>query len=302
VLLSAFDPLELNGPAIQEAAARAAELRARRRRKGDADVRAVLNALAGEQRSAVKTREKARRVPEQVLVASMAGLVSLEGPRFAATFADGRFSGIRKDGTQLLSGLPARSFFTIRGKAQQLQTESAFSFERDPESGLRTALKARLAGTDRDTRLLVDAFFRDGEEELELDFTLSFPAFPAGTVLEETATAELALFALGRKDKVRVTAELGDGKEHTEILGAEPAQRLLYGTRFKFSSGPNRGPAVTFAAGPAGADPLVLPLRLLPSRGKLLLLANPFGSYQAAPASAFSERTLRFVLRIGLGG
>jgi hypothetical protein len=236
------------------------------------------------------------------LIASMAGLVSLEGPQFAATFTDGRFSGLQRAGVQLLAGLPAKSYLTIRGKPQVLQTESAFSFEREPESGLRTALRARLTGTDQDTRLLIDAFFRDGENELELDFTLSLPAFPAGTVLEELAPAELVLFALGRGQQAQVTAELGDGQSHSESLGAGMVQRLLYGTRFLLSLGPNRGPAVTLSAGLAVAGPLVLPLRLLPARGRFLLLANPFGSYQPAPAAAFSGRTERFSLRIGLSG
>jgi hypothetical protein len=301
-LLTALDPLELNGPPLLEGAERAAALRARRRRKGEAEVRAVLNSLAGAPRSAGRSRERARRSTEQVLIASMAGVVSLEGPLFAATFTDGRFSGLQRGGTQLLAGLPAKSYLTIRGKPQQLQTESAFSFEREPESGLRTVLKARLAGTDQDTRLLIDAFFRDGENDLELDFTLSLPAFTAGTVLEELAPTELVLFALGRGEQAQVTAELGDGQVHTEILAAEPVQRLLYGTRFQLSRGPNRGPAVTLSAGPAGAGPLVLPLRLLPARGRFLLLANPFGSYHAAPAAAFSGRTERFSLRVGLLG
>ncbi len=297
-LLSAFDPLELNSPQVLEGTARAAALRGRRRRRSDADLRAVLDATAGAPRSAARNRERARPSAEQVLIASMAGLVSLDGPRFAATFDDGRFTGLRQDGTQVLAGLPARSYLVVKGKTQELQTESAFSFEREPESGLRSVLKTRLPGTDGDIRLQVDAYFRD--QELELDFALSFPVFPPGTMLEQLAPFELVLFVLGRQEQVQVSSELGDGLAHRQTLAAEPACRLLYGTRFLLSSLPARGLALTLAAGGIGASPLVLPLRVQRERGRRLLLANPFGSYSPAPAAAFSGRTESFSLRIGL--
>jgi hypothetical protein len=235
-----------------------------------------------------------------VLIASMAGMVSLDGPGFAATFDDGRFTGLRRDGTQVLAGLPARSYLGLRGKIQELETESAFSFEREPESGLRSVLKARLPGTDGELRLQADAFFRDGEQELELDFSLSFPVFAPGAVLEQLAPFELILFVLGRREQAQVTAELGVGLAHRQTLTAEPACRLLYGTRFLLSPLPARGPSVSLAPGSPEAGPLVLPLRVQRVRGRHLLLANPFGSYSPAPASAFSGRTESFSLRVGL--
>jgi hypothetical protein len=277
---------------------RAAALRGRRRRRSDADLRSVLEAMAGASRPAARNRERTRPSSEQVLIASMAGQVSLDGPRFAATFEDGRFTGLRQDGTQILAGLPARSFLVLKGKIQQLQTESAFSFEREPESGLRSVLKARLPGTESDIRLQADAYFRDQELELELDFSLSFPVFAPGTMLEQLAPFELVLFVLGRQRQAQISCELGYGLVHRQALAAEPACRLLYGTRFLLSCLPTGGPALTLAAG--GITPLVLPLRVQRERGRHLLLANPFGSYSPVPAEAYSGRTERFSLRIGL--
>ena len=297
-LLSALDPLELNSPRVLEGMERAAALRGRRRRRSDADLRSVLEATAGAPRPAARNRERVRPSPEQVLIASMAGLVSLDGPRFAATFEDGRFTGLRQDGTQMLAGLPARSYLVLKGKIQELQTESAFSFEREPESGLRSVLKARLPGTDGDIRLQADAYFRD--QELELDFVLSFPVFAPATMLEQLAPFELVLFVLGRQEQAQISCELGDGLVHRQALAAQPACRLLYGTRFLLPSLPTGGPALTLAAAGVGTGPLVLPLRVHRERGRRLLLANPFGSYSPVPAEAYSGRTERFSLRIGL--
>jgi hypothetical protein len=297
-LMSAFDPLELNSPRVLEATARAAALRGRRRRRTEADLRAVVEAVAGPPRGAARNRERARPSPEQVLIASMAGSVSLDGPRYAATFDDGRFTGLRLDGTQVLAGLPARSYLMVKGKIKELQTESAFSFEREQESGLRSVLKTRLPDTDGDIRLQTDAYFRD--QELEMDFLLSFPVFPPETVLERLAPFELVLFALGRQEQAQVSSDLGGGLVHRQTLGAEPACRLLYGTRFLLSSLPAGGPALTLAARDAGAGPLVLPLCVRRERGRCLLLANPLGSYSPAPAAAYSGRTESFSLRVGL--
>ena len=299
-LLSALNPQELNSPQVLEGMERAAALRGRRRRRSDADLRSVLEAMAGAPRPAARNRERARPSSEQVLIASMAGLVSLDGPRFAATFEDGRFTGLRQDGTQILAGQPARSYLVLKGKIRELQTESAFSFERDPESGLRSVLKARLAGTDGEIRLQADAYFRDRELELEMDFSLSFPVFAPETTLEQLAPFELVLFVLGRQEQAQISCELGDGLVHRQALAAEPACRLLYGTRFLLSSLPAGGPALTLAVGGAGTGPLVLPLRVHRERGRCLLMANPFGSYSPVPAEAYSGRTERFSLRIGL--
>ena len=142
---------------------------------------------------------------------------------------------------------------------------------------------------------------RQGENELELDFLLNLPVFAPGTVLERMAPSELVLWALDRGAQVRLAAELGGGQTHSEVLTAGSGERLLYGNRFLLSADPaGRQPAVTLAAGPSGSDPLVLPLRLEPLRGRVFLLANPFGSYRPVPAEPFSGRTVRFSLRIGL--
>jgi hypothetical protein len=161
-------------------------------------------------------------------------------------------------------------------------------------------LKARLPGTEGDIRLQADAYFRDQELELELDFCLSFPVFAPATTLEQLAPFELVLFVLGRQEQAQVSCELGDGLVHRQALGAEPACRVLYGTRFLLSSLPTGGKALSLTAGGVGSGPLVLPLRVHRERGRRLLLANPFGSYSPVPAEAYSGRTERFSLRIGL--
>ena len=172
----AADPLPLLSPAAREAADRAEALRARVRRRTDADLRAVLETLGSSppprSRAASRPRE-ARRAEEPTLIAAMSGLVALQGDGLAATFADGRLSGLQRAETLVLGAGPADSYLIAGGRFLPLESESAFSFEQGQDSGLRSVLKTGLDGGE--VELVIQACFREGREDLELDFRLRFP-------------------------------------------------------------------------------------------------------------------------------
>ena len=299
----AADPLPLLTPAALESTSRAEALRARARRRTDADIRAVLEALgssAARPRAAARLREaKRRRAGEgPTLVAAMGGLVALEGAGFAATFTDGRLSGLRRQGRQLLCGQPADSYLVAGGRRLRLITESAFSFEQGQDSGLRTVLKAGLSGGE--VQLVMHACFREGREELELGFTVSFPELSSGLRLEAVVPLELAVFALAHGERAKITAELAGGGDFSATLAAGEGERLFTCSRLLLERA-GGGPGLVFSPGaPSGV--LVLPVRVARSRRGWHLLASPFGAHVPAPAGLYSGRTLSFSLRLSLEG
>lgn len=296
--LSPADLLPLLSPSALEASSRAEALRTRGRRRTDADVRAVLEALGASEsrpRTAARARE-ARRRPDPILVAAMSGQVSLQGDSLTAAFTDGRLSGLHRDKRQPPAGRPADSYLVAGGRRLDLETESAFSFEQGRDSGLRTVLKTALAGGE--VRLEMQACFREGQEELELDLRLSFPELPPELRLEAVVPLELPLFALAHGKQVTVTGQLPGGGSLTRTLAAEEGCKLFTGSRLCLRK-PGGGPALVFSPGaPSGV--LVLPVRVARSRRGLQVLASPFGASFPAPARLYSGRTLAFALRLGL--
>lgn len=294
----AADPLPLLCPSVLEAAARAEALRARARRRTDADLRGVLEALGSapaRARAAARPRE-ARRPAEPVLIAAMSGLVSLQGEGLSATFADGRLSGLQRAQAWTLGAGPADSYLIAGGRFLPLESESAFSFEQGQDSGLRSVLKAGLDGGQ--VELVIQACFREGREDLELDFRLRFPELSPELGLQAVVPLELPVFALAGREQATVSAELLGGGSHTAVLEAEEGETLFTGSRLSLRKS-RGGPALVLTSGaPSGV--LVLGVRVIRLRRGLHLLASPFGARFAAPARLYSGRTLGFSLRLGL--
>ena len=294
----AADPLPLLCPSVLEAAARAEALRARVRRRTDADLRGVLEALGSSParaRAAVRPRE-ARRPAEPILIAAMSGLVSLQGDSLSATFADGRLSGLQRAQAWTLGAGPADSYLIAGDRFLPLESESAFSFEQGQDSGLRSVLKAGLDGGQ--VELVIQACFREGREDLELDFRLRFPELSPGLDIQGVVPLELPVFALAGGEQATVSAELLGGGSHTAVLEAEEGETLFTGSRLSLRKS-RGGPALVLSSGaPTGV--LVLGVRVIRLRRGLHLLASPFGARFAAPARLYSGRTLGFALRLGL--
>jgi hypothetical protein len=294
------DPLPLLCPSILEAASRAEVLRARARRRTDADLRGVLEALGSSParaRTAARPRE-ARRPAEPTLIAAMSGLVSLQGDALSATFADGRLSGLQRAQAGTLGAGPADSYLIAGDRFLPLESESAFSFEQGQDSGLRSVLKTGLDGGE--VELVIQACFREGREDLELDCRLRFPELSPELDIQGVVPLELPVFALAGGEQVTVSAELLGGGSHTAILEAEEGETLFTGSRLSLRKSQG-GPALVFSSGtPSGV--LVLGVRVIRLRRGLHLLASPFGARFAAPARLYSGRTLGFALRLGLEG
>ncbi len=291
------DPLPLLCPAALEAAARAESLRTRSRRRTDADLRAVLETFGSPQprpRGAQRPRE-ARR-PEATLIAAMSGLVALQGEGLAATFADGRLSGLQKAQSWALGAGPADSYLIAGGRLLPLESESAFSFEQGQDSGLRSVLQAPLDGGQ--VELVIQACFREGQEDLELNLGLHFPELSPKLDLQGVVPLELPVFALAEGEKADISGELLGGGSISRTFAAEEGERLYTGARLRLRKA-GSGPALVFSpCVPSGV--VVLGVRVIRFRRGLHVLASPFGARFAAPARMYSGRTVSFSLRLGL--
>jgi hypothetical protein len=296
--LGAPDPLPLLCPAALEAASRAESLRAKTRRRTDADLRAVLETLGDlrpRPRPAPRPRE-ARRAAEPTLIAAMSGLVALQGDGLAATFADGRLSGLQKAQTSALGAGPADSYLIAGGRFLPLESESAFSFEQGQDSGLRSVLKAPLDGGEAE--LIIQACFREGQKDLELDFRLRFPELSPQLDLQAVVPLEMPVFALAAGEQAAVSGELPGGGSLAATLEAEEGERLFTGARLRLAKA-GGGPALVFSPrAPSGV--VILGVRVIRLRRGLHVLASPFGARFAAPSRLYSGRTVSFALRLDL--
>jgi len=226
----------------------------------------------------------------------MSGLVALQGDGLAATFADGRLSGLQRAETLVLGAGPADSYLIAGGRFLPLESESAFSFEQGQDSGLRSVLKTGLDGGE--VELVIQACFREGREDLELDFRLRFPELSPALSLQAVVPLELPVFALAPGERATVSGELLGGGSVATTLEAEEGEKLFTGSRLRLRKA-GGGPALVFSPGaPSGV--LVLGVRVIRFRRGLHLLASPFGARFNAPARLYSGQTLSFSLRLGL--
>jgi hypothetical protein len=226
----------------------------------------------------------------------MSGLVALQGDGLEATFADGRLSGLQRAKAWTLGAGPADSYLIAGGRRLRLESDSAFSFEQGQDSGLRSVLKAALDGGE--VELVIQACFREGQEDLQLDLRLRFPELSPRLCLQGVVPLELPVFALGHRERVSVDGQLLGGGSVQATLEAEEGERLFTGSRLALRKA-GGGPALIFSSGsPSGV--VVLAVRVIRFRRGLHLLASPFGARFAAPAGLYSGRTLSFSLRLGL--
>jgi hypothetical protein len=157
-------------------------------------------------------------------------------------------------------------------------------------------LKAPLDGGQ--VELVIQARFREGQEDLELDFRFQFPELSQQLDIQGVVPLELPVFALAHGERAAVSGELLGGGSLTHSLGAEEGESLFTGARLRLHKA-GGGPALVFSPGaPSGV--VVLGVRIIRLRRGLHVMASPFGARFAAPARLYSCRTLGFSLRLGL--
>jgi hypothetical protein len=275
--------------------ARAEGSRSGKRQTNDR-IRAVLEQMAAGAQSPEAPGGGDRDDRIQITNVSMSGSVTLMGAEVQATFVEGRLADLQQNRQGFLTGTPACSFIAGEARRIYLQTQSAFSFERDGENGLRANLTAELPYSREPMRAVIDYFFRADERELSVELAMHYPGF-RDLIVDENAPLEIPLFFFGGVDGVTLEAEFPDGSRYGEQLQPREAIKVLYGQRFLAVK---NGSAVHLLAGAAGR-PLIrsLELQVLKFRGRCLLLANLGGSYRPQPASHLSGVQERLSYRIG---
>jgi hypothetical protein len=217
----------------------------------------------------------------------MAGSVALIGAAVQANFVEGRFSNLVKRGKEVLAGKPAQSFLTVGAKRVVLQTESAFSFERGGETGLRSTLSARIGEKSQPIRVVLDHYFEGNEPTLRLDIGIQYPPIRQG-LLYESAPLEICLYSFTQDDSLLIEAELGNGMRYSETVPHQKTLKRLYGKSFRIVK---QDAVVQLTAAPdykTRTEQIEFQVRK--QRGGYLLFANLGGSYLPQRAGFITNR------------
>jgi len=232
----------------------------------------------------------------EVTNAGMAGSVALIGAAVQATFVEGRFSNLVKRGAAVLAGKPSQSFLTVEGKRVDLRTESAFSFERDGQAGLRSTLSARIGGESQLIRVVLDHYFEGDEPTLRLDIGVHYALSP-NTLLYESAPLEICLYSFTQADSLRIEVELASGMCFSKTVPRQEMLWRLYGKKFRIVK---QDAAVQLTAAPAYKTRTgQIEFQVRKRRGGYLLFANLGGSYLPQTAGLITGR--KQALSYGIG-
>jgi hypothetical protein len=128
-----------------------------KKRKTNLQMRELLTTIAAA--APASTIVPGRDESIEITNISMAGTVTLIGIERQATFNRGLLSNLIDHGEKVLPGEAGRSVFTLDGKLEYLQTESAVSFDRDGEPGLRSTLSTRAGRRGRGVQATLDYYF-----------------------------------------------------------------------------------------------------------------------------------------------
>jgi len=243
-----------------------------------------------------KVTVEADRNELEITNVSMAGSVALIGAAVQATFVEGQFSNLVKRGKEVLAGKPAQSFLTVGAKRVVLQTESAFSFERGGETGLRSTLSARIGEKSQPIRVVLDHYFEGNEPTLRLDIEIHYPPIRQG-LLYESAPLEICLYSFTQDDSLLIEAELANGMRYSETVPHQKMLKRLYGKSFRIVK---QDAVVQLTAAPdykTRTEQIEFQVRK--QRGGYLLFANLGGSYLPQRAGFITNRM--HVLSYGIG-
>ncbi len=290
-----------------------------KKRKSNLQMRELLNNISAAFPSGPHTRgdqAKTRETePLEITNISMAGSVTLIGVGLQATFSEGRLSNLIDHGKTVLPGEPGRSVFTIDNKQQFLQTDSAFSFDREGQTGLRSILSGRIGREGKSVRIILDYYFADEHSGLALDITASYPTLAPGIVSESTPL-ELCLCSFTEDNRPRLEVETPDRDPYRHSVASGPGVFVLSGKRFRLQQNnfvvdlqvsprqKSRVGQIEFRAEkqrfmPRGSAAIGRPY---PRGRRYLLWANLGGSYLPQPATNLSARRLDLSYAIRFSG
>jgi hypothetical protein len=230
------------------------------------------------------------------LVAHMLGEVSLAGSSFDVRLQGGRFSGVTRQGKELMPLLPARSFFRVGRSLWQYRTVSSFSFESDHGTGLREEL--RIDGA-QGSLVSIEYSFRDDSPLLSIALEMRFPDIPAGAQVDEYAPLALPLRLLKKRETATIEISAPDGSTSSVEVSEETGSVLAPGALHRIRRVDGGWIVLQFASAERTAWGLPS-FRVTRARGARVLEANPFGSNTAQPGPALSGRHASFSLRLGL--
>ena len=230
------------------------------------------------------------------LVAHMLGDVSLAGSGFDVRLQGGRFSGIMRQGRELMPVRPARSFVRARGSLWQYRTVSSFSFESDHGTGLREEL--RIDGRE-DSVVSIEYSFRDDSPLLSIALEIQFPELPLGAAVDEYAPLALPLRLLKRGESATIEIAAPDGSTSSVEVSEETGSLFAPGAQHRIRRG-DGGWIVLHFSTPGGSAWGLPSFSVTRNRGTRVLEANPFGSFTPQPGRTVSGRHECFSLRLGL--
>jgi hypothetical protein len=275
-----------------------------KKRKSNLQMRDLLKTLAAAVPSgAIPSPDRAKnREKEAIEITSisMAGSVTLIGVGLQATFSQGRLSNLIDHGRKVLPGRPGRSVFTFGNKRELLQTDSAFSFDREGQTGLRSILSRRLGRERKSVQIILDYYFADERRCLNLDIKACYPALPPG-IITEAAPLELCLRSFGEDDRPVIEVKTPDREPYREIVAPSPGVVVLWGKSFRLEQG---SWSVELLASPLQRTRSEqVEFRVEKQQGKAYLLwVNLGGSYLPQPAANLSTRRLDLSYLIRFGG
>ncbi|HTP57387.1 MAG TPA: hypothetical protein VMM82_00630, partial [Spirochaetia bacterium] len=268
----------------------------RKKRKKNDEYRDLLFGYAlGDMPHAV-TLKPSNNLPDgSNLVAQMLGEVALAGAGFDVKLAGGRFTGIARQGRDVLPTRPARSYLRVGGKSLPFRTRNSFSFEWDKGTGLREVL-----GIDSQeaAALSIEYSFREESPMLEITVDVLWPALAGESLVEEHAPLVLTLRELARSEEAQVNAEAPDGSTARvcpDVGGWVMVPGCLH--RIPLPG----GATLVLRPGPAGNRGWSLTSFRVAREGRRRFLeANPFGGWFPMSGALISEKRERFSLLVGL--
>jgi hypothetical protein len=276
----------------------------RKKRKTDMQMRELLKtvALSGvppSEGEGTPSPGGGKRDSLEITNISMAGSVTLVGVGLQAAFSRGRLSNLIDHGEKILPGIPGRSFFTFEKKRKLLETESAFSFDRDGQTGLRSILSGKCGKAGEVLRIVLDYAFTDERRSLTVDMTVHYPPLPTG-LITESSPLEVCLGSFCEDDTLKVAVQAPDREPYNYPVSPASRTFVLSGKTVRLRG---RNGDVQLQASPRQATRSEqIEFRVERRRTGCLLWCNLGGSYLPQSAANLSDRSVNLSYEIGFSG
>jgi hypothetical protein len=259
----------------------------KKKRNSTLEIRGLLKSLSGVGPASITESSTASADSTkdglQIVNISMTGSVTLIGSGVQAAFVQGRLSNLIDHGKPVLPGEPARSRFTLNGERATLRTESAFSFEREGQTGLRSMLATRIGRQQEVLRVTLDSYFPEEQNRLALDMTVHHPPLSC-TIVQESIPLELCLCSFTEEEDLWIEVEIPERGRHREPVPHRQTVIRLYGKKFKIPKAAGTMELETAPKYKTLTD--WIEFRAAKRRGEYLLWVNLGGSYLPHPAAA----------------